>query len=178
MAFAENLRELRRQRNLSQEDLADLLGVSRQAVSKWEQGEGYPEVEKLLALAGELKVSLDSLMGLESARKEPVGKQPGAEGILISSPHENVVVHCCKVAASGRMMGGKSSPHYALFGVSQGGNAFWGEPNTFLGWYRDQDAIGKEVEEIYQAILRGDTTYQLQYSVKTRRHWGRIKLED
>ena len=38
MAFAENLRELRKERGLSQEDLAELLDVSRQAVSKWEQG--------------------------------------------------------------------------------------------------------------------------------------------
>ena len=38
MGFSENLRELRKERNLSQEGLAELLGVSRQAVSKWEQG--------------------------------------------------------------------------------------------------------------------------------------------
>ena len=42
MGFAENLRELRKERGLSQEDLAELLDVSRQAVSKWEQGMGYP----------------------------------------------------------------------------------------------------------------------------------------
>ena len=38
MSFAENLKQIRQERNLSQEDLAELLDVSRQAVSKWEQG--------------------------------------------------------------------------------------------------------------------------------------------
>lgn len=38
MSFAENLKQIRKERNLSQEDLAELLDVSRQAVSKWEQG--------------------------------------------------------------------------------------------------------------------------------------------
>ena len=174
MGFAENMRELRKERNLSQEGLAELLGVSRQAVSKWEQGEGYPEAETLLLLARELKVSLDHLMGLEVNRK-PSGD---IGEILITSPHENVIVPCYKVASSSRMMGGRGTPQYFLFGVSQGGNSFWGEPTTFLGWYRDQDSINREVEEISLALLRGDSDYRLQYSVKTRRRWGRIKMEE
>ena len=51
MSFAENLKSIRKERNLSQEDLAEILDVSRQAVSKWELGDGYPEVEKLLLLS-------------------------------------------------------------------------------------------------------------------------------
>ena len=66
MSFAENLKQIRKERNLSQEDLAELLDVSRQAVSKWEQGEGYPEAEKLLLLSKQLNISLDSLMSTGS----------------------------------------------------------------------------------------------------------------
>ena len=62
MSFSENLKAIRKKNQLSQEELAELLGVSRQAVSKWELGEGYPEVEKLLILSKKLNVSLDSLM--------------------------------------------------------------------------------------------------------------------
>ena len=62
MRFAENLKQIRKEHHLSQEELAELLDVSRQAVSKWEQGQGYPEVEKLLLLAEKLNVSLDALM--------------------------------------------------------------------------------------------------------------------
>ena len=48
MSFEENLKQLRKEKQLSQEELAEILDESRQAVSKWEQGSGYPEVEKLL----------------------------------------------------------------------------------------------------------------------------------
>ena len=63
MSFGENLQLLRKKNQLSQEGLAEMLGVSRQAVSKWELGEGYPEVDKLLLLSKKLNVSLDSLLG-------------------------------------------------------------------------------------------------------------------
>ena len=65
MSFSDNLKTIRKEKNLSQEELAELLGVSRQAVSKWKSGDGYPEVEKLLMIAGKLNVSLDNLMGTE-----------------------------------------------------------------------------------------------------------------
>lgn len=55
--FIYNLKLIRKERNLLQEELAEMLDVSRQAVSKWEQGEGYPEVEKLLLLSNKLKKS-------------------------------------------------------------------------------------------------------------------------
>lgn len=51
MSFGENLQMLRKKNQLSKEGLAEMLGVSRQAVSKWELGEGYPEVDKLLILS-------------------------------------------------------------------------------------------------------------------------------
>ena len=65
MSFSENLRKLRKDNNLSQEEFAEMIGVSRQSVSKWEWGIGYPEVEKLLLMANRLNISLDSLMATE-----------------------------------------------------------------------------------------------------------------
>ena len=65
MSFADNLKQLRKEKQLSQEELAEILDVSRQAVSKWEQGIGYPEVEKLLLLSKKLNISLDSLMATD-----------------------------------------------------------------------------------------------------------------
>lgn len=62
MSFAENLKILRKEKYLSQEQLAEIMDVSRQAVSKWEQGSGYPETEKLIELAKKLDVSLDVLL--------------------------------------------------------------------------------------------------------------------
>ena len=62
MSFGENLKQIRKQRNITQEELAELLNVSRQAISKWESGNGYPETEKLITLSRELNISLDYLL--------------------------------------------------------------------------------------------------------------------
>lgn len=61
MSFAENLRRIRKNQNITQEQMADLLSVSRQAISKWESGLGYPDIEKLPMIAKILNVSLDYL---------------------------------------------------------------------------------------------------------------------
>ena len=62
MSFRANLQYLRAQRNMPQEQLAMLLGVSRQAISKWEGGSAMPESDKLLALSNYFGVSLDYLL--------------------------------------------------------------------------------------------------------------------
>ena len=176
MSFAENLKQLRKEKQLSQEELAEILDVSRQAVSKWEQGIGYPEVEKLLLLSSKLKISLDSLMATEIAQ-ETNSKNTNATGtIVITSPHENVIATCDKVLSSGKMFGGKSSPQYALFGVSNSISFFGGEPTTFLGWYADNEQLTKEISEIQNAIVNGIATYTLKYSAKTERRWTGIKI--
>ena len=59
--FHENLLQLRKLKNMTQEDIADKVGVSRQAVAKWESGETIPDLEKARLLAGVLEVSLDDL---------------------------------------------------------------------------------------------------------------------
>lgn len=50
MKLSENLKNIRKENNLSQEQLAEKLGVSRQAVSKWESGQSYPEMDKVLLI--------------------------------------------------------------------------------------------------------------------------------
>lgn len=66
MSFEERLLEIRKSRGMSQEVLAEKIGVSRQAVSKWETGEALPDYAKLIALADALEVSLDYLCGRET----------------------------------------------------------------------------------------------------------------
>ena len=57
------IRELRKQAKLSQEMMAEKIGVSRQAITKWETGLGVPDLENLVAIADLFKLSLDELMG-------------------------------------------------------------------------------------------------------------------
>ena len=176
MSFSENLKQIRREHHLSQEELAELLDVSRQAVSKWEQGQGYPEVEKLLLLSSKLNISLDALMSVELNCDAGVKNENRSGLIVITSPHENVIATCYKVTASGKMRGGKASPQYALFGVDRGGSNFWGEPTTFLGWYANKEQISKEIAQIHNAISKGIPIYTLQFSAKTQRRWASVKM--
>ena len=177
MSFAENLKHLRKERQLSQEELAEILDVSRQAVSKWEQGLGYPEVEKLLLLSSKLSVSLDSLMETEIAQKSNPQIQDVTGRITITSPIERVIATCQKVVSSQKMSGGESSPQYALFGKSEGSGFFGDEPTTFLGWYANEKDISKEIMEIHDAIVNGVATYTLKYSVRTRKKLLGMKIE-
>ena len=68
--IAENLKRLRKQRDMTQEDLAGFIGVSFQAVSKWERGEGYPDLTLLPTIAAFFDVTLDELMGMNELHAE------------------------------------------------------------------------------------------------------------
>ncbi len=78
MEFRERLFELRRQAGLSQEELAGLLGVTRQAVQKWESGTSRPDMDNLTALAGYFHVSLDYLVMGREAPCPPPRQEDGA----------------------------------------------------------------------------------------------------
>ena len=68
--FSEIFKQLRKEHDLTQEALADYLGVSFQAVSKWERGESYPDVETLPEIAGYFGISVDDLLGVNRAESE------------------------------------------------------------------------------------------------------------
>lgn len=67
MEFHEKLQELRRQKGLTQEELAEQLYVSRTAISKWESGRGYPNIESLKAIAKFFSVTVDKLLSTDEA---------------------------------------------------------------------------------------------------------------
>lgn len=66
MEFNEKLQELRKQKGLTQEELAEALYVSRTAISKWESGRGYPNIESLKAIAKYFSVSVDQLLSSDA----------------------------------------------------------------------------------------------------------------
>lgn len=65
MEFHEKLQELRKQKGLTQEELAEVLFVSRTAVSKWESGRGYPNIESLKAISKFFRITVDELLSGE-----------------------------------------------------------------------------------------------------------------
>ena len=77
MTLGNRLQRLRQRQGLSQDALAEKLGVSRQAVSKWERDEAVPEVEKLLRLSELYGVSLDELVKGDATQSAPQAESQG-----------------------------------------------------------------------------------------------------
>ncbi len=83
MSFRENLQHLRATRNMTQEQLAMLLGVSRQSVTKWEAAKSYPEMDKLLKLCQIFECSLDDLVQGDLTDRAP---EPAAAAVPAGPP--------------------------------------------------------------------------------------------
>lgn len=82
MTFGEKIQKLRKEAGLSQEELSYQLGVSRQAISKWERDNGYPETEKIVRMSKLFNVSLDYLLNEEDTQKPEL--DPDEKGIYVS----------------------------------------------------------------------------------------------
>lgn len=71
MTFAEKLKSIRKQAGMSQEQLAEKLGVSRQAVTKWETDAGIPDIENIVAISALFDISIDDLISNKRETKKP-----------------------------------------------------------------------------------------------------------
>ena len=80
--FSENLVQLRKLNGLSQEELAEKVGVSRQTLSKWEVGESLPDIEKSRALADVFDVTLDELVSYENNDMPGMGVPPKGKHVF------------------------------------------------------------------------------------------------
>lgn len=170
MGFAEKLKSIRKEKNLSQEQLAELLDVSRQAVSKWEQDHGYPETEKLISLATQLNISLDYLM--LSNQEEPVKAETkeisikettylSDKRIIVKSFDGTMACSCYKFYISPILLPTYNEPKAILNGVDM--RTFWGEHSNSLGYYEHVDDAKKELQGIIDAINNCEIMYELQY---------------
>ena len=81
--FKDNLKKIRKEHNLSQEQLAEELGVSRQAISKWESGTAYPEMDKIIFLCEKFNVNIDDLLhnDIKEVKSEEESKKSINKGI-------------------------------------------------------------------------------------------------
>lgn len=70
MQIGENIRKLRREKGLTQETLAEFLGVSFQSISKWERNESYPDITMIPAIASFFGISSDRLLGIDNSERE------------------------------------------------------------------------------------------------------------
>lgn len=80
--FKDNLVQMRKLQQMTQEDIADKLGVTRQSVAKWEAGESIPDLDKCKQLAEIFGVSLDDLANYESEENMGLGVPPKGKHIF------------------------------------------------------------------------------------------------
>jgi transcriptional regulator with XRE-family HTH domain len=91
MNFGENLQRLRKGKGISQERLAEIMEVSRQAISKWESNSAYPETEKLIALSDLFGVSIDYLIKGNESNETTDCVQGSGENTTIGETHKDTV---------------------------------------------------------------------------------------
>ena len=72
MTLGERIRGERKKRGLSQEELADILNVSRQAITKWETDRGIPDIANLIRISEEFEISLDELIKGDNSVKRKI----------------------------------------------------------------------------------------------------------
>lgn len=92
MTISDRIRELRRTRGISQEELAAQIGVSRQAVSKWESGQSVPDLDRVIALSDYFDVTTDYLLkGIQPSAPQAGRQAPNASVFAIAGTAFNVI---------------------------------------------------------------------------------------
>ena len=120
MSFRDNLQYLRAQRNFTQERLAMLLGVSRQAISKWESGKAYPEMDKLLMICDLFGCTLDDLVlgDVRAPRSVPDATPEPSDGLGAAGLPEAEREICNGGLASDVTSSNTSAKQSAAYGLS------------------------------------------------------------
>ena len=89
MTLGQRIQKLRKGAGLTQEQLAERMGVTRQAVSKWESDGGVPELDTLIAMSRLFHVTIGQLLGVEELRKSGVGSgEDGGQTLVGTGLHE------------------------------------------------------------------------------------------
>lgn len=179
MNIAQRIQKLRKQSGLSQEQLAEKLGVSRQAVSKWESEQSVPDIDKLAQLSELFGVSTDHLIKGEEVNHTE-SAQKAVEIVHVSQKLYILDANKRKLAAFEEfgisMIGfgntGKAElvpsketvqvPVCALYGSSKG--IFGTSKKVILGYYGSLEDAQRELHSLSEAS-RHSTSYSLKYAV-------------
>lgn len=165
MSLGEKIEKERKKSNLTQEQLASLLNVSRQTISKWENDEFCHETNKLITLAKIFEVSLDYLiMDIETKETK------FAQGTIYVESEDNSqvsAVYKFTIRDIAFTKEGKGVPVCILGGVDKHTFLF-GDHEIILGYYATKEFAKKELQEILTAIKLGKSTYKLKYNSKIK----------
>ena len=130
--FKDNLIELRKLNGMSQDELADRIGVSRQTVSKYETGESLPDIEKCKRIAEVFSVSMDDLINYERNNKNNLG--------LNVPPKGKHIFGMVKVGDKGQIV--IPAKARKIFNIKPGDNlVILGDENAGLAILKEEDLL-------------------------------------
>lgn len=150
LRIGENIKNLRKEQDLTQEALAEQLGVSCQSVSRWETGACYPDLELLPVLANLFRVTVDSLLGLDAA-----AEQDAVQGYLeqfqtaVSQGHIDQCIAIARegVAALPNNYALLNKLMYALFVAGD-------ETGNIIDWKENQEKYDAEIVALGERIMK------------------------
>lgn len=162
MSFRDNLQYLRAQRNFTQERLAMLLGVSRQAISKWESGKAYPEMDKLLMICDLFGCTLDDLVlgDVRAPRSVPDATPEPADGMGAAGFPEAGRRVCNEDSTSDATSSNTAAKQSTAYGLSS--NVSAGQqavsvalPEDLTGYDAHMNSFARKVAAGIAAIIAG-----------------------
>lgn len=152
MKFQDKIQLIRKNKGLSQEELAEIVGVSRQAIAKWEAGQTYPDIDNLIVLSDYFKVSIDSLLKTEEddcssfQRNAITTKTKDMVSFLCRAKRNTYAAHGAEVNPS------RPNSHDLAF--TEGNYAYY---DTYLGGERfsGEEAIWKQMQPVWAMNYSG-----------------------
>lgn len=162
--FAQKFKALRRNAEMTQEDAATVLGVSTQAVSRWETGTTYPDIELLPVIAEYFSVSIEELLGVEQSRRREKAREYKAN--FQTAVERGMIDQCITIAHEGvkefpRDWELQNKLMYALFiSGSDDGN--------IPDWQENIEKYKQEIIDIGENIIANCTDDAIRLEAKSR----------
>ena len=165
--FGERLMQLRKRSGLSQNELAEAMGISRQAISKYENNLAEPDLQKIQQFTIILGVSYADLLGNEPPEPKPATNGPSSAITITSLINDRLGNYTGFQIAEG--IPSKTAPTFLLIGESSQRGLLGTTRLIELGWYQTRHAAEAELKQIQEAMLRGDAVYHLAYTAKVNK---------
>lgn len=164
LSLGENLKRLRRERDITQEQLAEIFGVSYQSVSRWENDNCYPDIELLPVIADFFNVTVDKLLGVdEKLNKERVDKYLTDYKVAIS---RGDVYECIRIAREGVR---EFPSNYVLLNKLMEALFISGDDDGGIPeWKENMEKYDKEITELGERIVKYCTDQDVRLEATIR----------
>jgi len=162
--IGENIKRLRRERDMTQEELAEQLGVSFQSVSRWENDTCYPDMELIPEIAAFFGVTADELMGLNAAREEAE-----IRAVLDDFQHaisEGNIERCIEIARSGlkEHPGSYAIMNKLMYALFMSGDDSADIPN----WKENMEKYDHEITQLGERIMKYCPDQDIRFEATAR----------